>query len=222
MQDASALLNDTARTNFTNENMLPYLNMAWRELREFCQQHNIGVSNKVSTSTVLVAGVTNVGGPGGPSLPSDLIEIRELYERINGTTDDYIPMTRDDFLPSTRFISSYLTWWSWNGQIIEFVGATGDIQLRIDYIADIFATITVAQLNVNLPLINSHSFLQYRTAALVARFVGENEGRSEELNLTAQLAVDRFNAINTKGRQAISTRRRPFMAAYKSNSNYGA
>lgn len=221
MRASAALLNDAAQTNFTNEAMLPYLNMAWKELREFCQQHNYGITNKVSTQVVIPAGTTVVGDPSGVSLPGDLLEIRELYERQDGTTDDFIPMTRVEFLPPTQVITAWLTWWTWNGQKIEFIGATQDQQLRIDYIADIFTDIQLNQLEINLPLINSHSFLQYRTAALVARFVGENESRSEELNVTAQLAVDRFAAINTKGRQAIATRRRPFMMAYKTNSNYG-
>ena len=219
MQDAAALLNDAARTNFTDENMLPYLNMAILELREFCQQNNVGITNEVTDEYVIEAGVLDIGGPTGPALPQDLVEIRSLYERQDGTTFDFVPMVRVDFLPPTEILTSWLTWWSFNKQIIEFVGATGDQQLRMQYVSDGFPKVTDP--GQFIKLINAESFLHYRTAALVAHFVGENESRAEALNQTAQLAADRFIAVNVKGGQSISTRRRPFMMSYKVNSNYG-
>lgn len=221
MADVASLMNDTARSLYTDVRVLPYLNMAWRELRTYCQQHNYTISNATNTQLVLVAGVTGIGGPGELSLPSDLIEIQTLYERQDGTEDDFIQMQRCEFLPPTQVQTAWLTWYSFNGQRLQFIGATGDQQLKINYVADIFSTIDIAQVAVNLPLINSHSFLQYRTAALCSQFIGENESRAEVLNQTAQIAIDAFGAINTKSKQGIATRRRPFMMGYKSNNNLG-
>ena len=219
MQASAALLNDSDRSLFSDEQMMPYLNMAIRELREFCQQNNVGITNETTEQYVVDAGITDIGGPTGQALPQDLVEIRGLWERQDGTTDNYTPMTRVEFLPPTQVQTSYLQWYQWNKQQISFVGATGDVQLRIDYISDGFPLVKAPGQVIRL--INAESFLQYRTAALCASFVGENESRAEALNQTAQLAADRFISINTKGRQAIATRRRPFMFGYKVNSNYG-
>lgn len=219
MQDAAALLNDAARTNFTNENMLPYLNMAIRELREFCQQNNVAITNVTTDEYVIEAGVKDIGGPTGPALPQDLIEIRQILERQDGTEFDFVPMVRTEFLPPTQVQTAWLTWWAWNNQYIQFIGATGDQQLRIEYISEGIPEINSPDQYIKM--INAQSFLQYRTAALVSHFVGENESRAEALNQTAQLAADRFIQTNVKGKQAIATRRRPFMMSYKVNSNYG-
>lgn len=217
MDSSAALLNDTAVQIFTHAKQLPYLKLAWQELREICQQNNIGISNKVSTSIIVAAGVTVIDASTVPSLPGDLIEIQELYERLSGSTDDYIPMVRVEFLPPTQVQTNYLTWWSWNGQKLEFIGSTSDQQIRMDYVADLFTTALTPNSNINM--INADSFLEYRTAALCAQFIGENAERATVLNQTAQLAIDRFLSINTKGRQSISTRRRPFMQGYKNLNN---
>jgi hypothetical protein len=65
-------------------------------------------------------------------------------------------------------------------------------------------------------MINSRSYLSYKTAALCAMFIGENESRAKILNDQADEAMERLEGISNKGRQQIMTRHRPFRAAYKS------
>ena len=217
MDSSAALLNDNAKRRFTYAVQIPYLNMALDELREVLQLNNAPLTNKTDESIIILAGVTHVGGGGSnPSLPTDLIEIQDIYERQNAVTEDWQPMTRVDFLPQfVRQIES-LTYWTWQGQQIHFIGATTDRQLQINYISD--GVPTVHAQTTQIAVINAKTFLFYRTAALLAQFVGENKERSDDLNGMSILAMDRLTGINAKGRQAIFTRRRPFQASHKVRS----
>ena len=220
MDSAAALLNDTARTIFTYDVQRPYLNMALTELREYLELNNIPLTNDSQENITVPAGTTeiifNAVSP-APSLPSDLVEPLELYERTSGSTDDFLPMTRTMFLPPYVTVTSNLIYWSWMGQKIKFIGSNSDIEIRIDYTRSVLPNVT--DQDDSIDYINAASFLYNRTGALCAQFIGENPERAEVLNATAQLAIDRAIGIGVKGGQTIATRRRPFNQAYKTWTN---
>lgn len=224
MDKAASLMNDTARTVYTYTAQIPYLNMALSELEEYFQLSNIPVTNKTSASITVTAGtklirpVDGVGNGAAPNYPTDLVEIQGIYERLAGTTDPYIPLTKREFLPHTidDLPTEALQYWTWENQQIVFVGATTDRDVKLDYIATLFPEVTAASDSIGV--INAKSFLQYRTAGLCTRFIGENPTRAEELDTFAALALDRVTGIGAKARQSITTRRKPFMAAYKRRS----
>lgn len=213
MNDAAVLLNDAARTNFTYTVQVPYINMALNELQEELELNNIPSTNETSAIIPITTLQTDIGGATGPALPTDLIEIQQLWERKTGTTSDFIPMFKYEFLPKTSVKGSNLGIWSWQKQIINFLGATNNTDVMIDYVGSVQGA--VADENTSIVFINSKSFLTYRTAALVARFVGENPTRADELDAFCILARDRAVGISVKGKQAIATRRRPFRASRK-------
>lgn len=215
----ASLLNDTAGTTFTSTIQLPYFNMALRELKEQMQQHNVAKFNAVYDTTVL-AGVLGIGGVGQPALPTDLIEIRELSERNDGTTETFIPMTRMEYLPPFEVQTSALIYWTWQNQTVRFIGSTSDREVRFEYISDNIADINATTSTTTLAIINCDSYLQYRTAGLVAQFVGENIERAADLNTMAQMALDRFLGINIKGKQAMPVRRRPFRASWRNSTGW--
>ena len=219
MNDSAAFLNDRARSMFTYTVQIPYLNVALSELREIMEQNNVPMTNESAVGIILTAGLTGIGGPNeNPALPPDLIEPQELFERSSGTTQDFIPMVRKDFLPNRETLTASLVYWSWQDQMIKFLGATGDREIKINYVANAVPRIVTE--NDPISVINARTFLSYRTAGLCARFIGENESRSQELTGNAQVGMDRFLSISTKGRQSIFTRRRPFMASYKVRGGY--
>lgn len=219
MLASAALLNDTEGNTFTPENQLPYLNMAMDELQELFELNNIPVTNKTTITLPVAANVSRIGFTGTiPQLPADLVEIEQLWESQSGQ-NVWIPMTKHDFLPlyleDNTQINQFI-FWAWTGQEIRLIAANANNDLKIQYIAKIFRTpIPIEEINNPLAVININSFLQYRTAGLVARFVGENPTRADMLDGDAALALDRTLGISTKGRQAIFTRRRPFRAGYK-------
>lgn len=216
--DASAvLLNDSAKAVFTVAAQLPYYNIAQDELQEIMELNNVPVTNETSTAITVTAGVTTISFTTSPALPTTLIEIQKISERLALATEDYLPMTRCEFLPTLVEQTTSLIWWAWIDQELRFIGALTDRQLQINYIASRLPSATTT--TTPITLINAKSFLSYRTAGLCAEFIGENKDRADSLNTDASLALDRFLGINTKGRQAIATRRRPFLAAYKTRGN---
>jgi len=216
---SAALLNDTAQAVYTDSVQLPYLNIALRELQEHFELNNVPVTNRLSAALTIPIGGTTLSFVTVPALPLDLIDIQQLWERISGS-DPYTPMTRAEFLP--RYMegvtTNQFTWWTWINQTISFLPANIAIDVKLDYIASLFVTIT--DVNSQISVINADTFLAYRTAGLCSQFIGENPERAQELNGDAVMAIDRSTGINTKGRQAIAVRRRPFMAAYKTRQYF--
>jgi|SRR5215471_2606241 len=225
MDMSASLLNDTARSVFTYDAQMPYLNMALNELQEHFQLNNVSVTNQTTSNpitipigTKIVNSYDGVGKGLAPNYPNDLVEIRGIYERLSGTTNPFIPLTKRDFLPHSidDLPTESLMYWIWENQQIKFIGATTAREIKLDYIKTLFPKIVdEAQM---LGIINAKTFLGYRTASLCAQFIGENKTRADSLNIDATLGIDRAVGISSKGRQNIVTRRKPFMAAYKRRS----
>lgn len=225
MLKVAALCNDQGLANggvptlFTFSVQLPYLNMALAELRETLEQFTIQKANKTTTNLVVIAGITSLPqydplNPPPNSLPKDLIAPQRLWERTNElTAEDYIDMQQVEFLPPYNTKTTDLVYWTYQDEGLFFIGATSDRQLRLDYIADTLPPIIDPTDSINV--INAQSFLNYRTGALCAEFIGENPTRAQSLNGDAQLAMDRFLQIDVKDKQGMPTRRRPFQAGFR-------
>lgn len=218
MDSSAALLNDSAKTNFTYAAQLPYLKIAAQELQEEMELANVPTTNKKSSVFVITTAMTDIGGTTGPALPTDLIEIQGAYERLSGSNEDFQYMSKVEFLPPFTVLLESLVYWAWQGQVVNFLGATTTRDVRLDYIATFLPTIVDE--NTSIVLFNSKSFLTYRNSALCAEFIGENKTRADELNVFAGQALDRFLGINNKGRQSFPVRRRPFMAGYKVRAGF--
>ena len=222
MDKSASLMNDTAKTVYTYVAQLPYLQMALDELQESFELSNIPISNITTSAPITVlTGVTSIGPKDGvgvgaaPYYPENLVEIQQLWERLNGSMEPYIPVSQVEFLPHTLddLPTAELQYWAFENQRIVFISASTDRQVKIDYIAKLFPDNILE--GTIIGIINSRSFLQYRTAALCSHFIGENPARAEELNNFAQMSMDRVLGIGIKSKQSMPARRRPFMAAYK-------
>lgn len=214
----ASLQNDTAQTQYNNVTCLPYLNMALDELQEIFEQNNVPITNEVSAALSVAAGVTSIGFTATtPTLPADLVEIQQLWESPTGL-DIWTPVTKLEFLPHfyDGIVTNQFVNWAWVDQHIQLPTTDANNDLKLDYIKYIFSTpILIANIDVDLNVLNSKSYLGYKTAALCSMYIGENETRAGALNAQAEEALSRVLGINTKGRQSISTRRRPFRASYK-------
>lgn len=212
MDDAAACMNDVSQTFFTDTVLLPYLKIAWQELREVCEENNVEVTNNVSSAVTLQVGQIDIGGQTGPPLPQNIVNPQTLWERLSGTTSDYTQMNKLEVLPKTNLLTNELIYWIWEQQIIKFIGANAIREVKIDYVSNGFPDIESA--NSIIQLINAKTALAYRTAGLAARYIGENSTRADELDADAVIAMERALNITVKGRQSIATRRRPFRASY--------
>ena len=212
MDRSAILLNDKNKTKYTYAVQVPYLNQALDELMESMEENNISVTNERSAIFVISAGVLTI--PEAPAvLPTDLIEIQEIKERESGGLDtDWIPVTKVDYLPILTQATA-LRYWSWLKGGIKTIGATGIRDVRIDYIAKL--QVDVVDENSSITILNSKSFLTYRTAGLCARFIGENPTRADSLDTFAGAAIERILGIDVKANQGMPAKRKPFMFAYK-------
>lgn len=215
-----ALLNDNLGAVYNNAVILPYFQIALEELRQDCEDYSIPITNKTSAAITISQGITDIGGPNGPALPDDLIEPLECWEIVAGTNSDYMLMVRKDFLPKTSTLTAYLEVYTWAEQYIHFLGANGDIQVKIDYIASNFGA--VKNENSIIKVSNAVNYLKYRSAAMCAMFIMQDEDRAQVLNDLYTNAKDIFLNIKVKSQQNIMTRRRPFLSSYKNRGGmYG-
>jgi hypothetical protein len=124
-------------------------------------------------------------------------------------------MYKRDYLPHylEGIQSEQFIYFVWESQQIKFLPVVQDNDIKIDYIKQLFNTITDQNTQINI--INSKTFLEYRTAALCAEFIERNLTSAQGLNNYAVMGMDRVLGIGSKGKQSIFTRRRPFRAGYK-------
>lgn len=218
----ASLMNDTAKSTYSYIVMIPYLNMALDELQEEFELNNVPVTNLTSAGITVIAGVTEIKPTVVPPVigevyyPTDLVEIQAVWERLDGSSEPFIPVTPREFLLHVfdDVILPQLCYYSWQDQKIKFVAASTDREVKLDYIKDLFVVVD-ASTDV-IGIINSQSYLSFKTAEFCSMFIGENKTRADELKGHAAIALERNLGISSKGRQAITTRRRPFRSGYRS------
>lgn len=215
---ARALLNDQEAQVYTNTALLAYLKTAFRELRESLEQSNIPVTNQTDVVMTIPANTTVIGFTTIPSLPADLIEIRQLWQRTTNTNPWY-PMTRKEFIPPQLEGIEYteFVYWAWMNNEIRLLPSNQVNDIKIEYIQQLSEPTNESS---QLGIINGQTFLEYRVAALAAQFMMENPERAGELNNNASLALDRLVNVENKAKQQIYTRRRPFRASWKSRTPF--
>lgn len=220
MNIAAALMNDVSRSVYTYAIQVPYLKLTMQELQEEFELNNIPVTEAVSAVIQVNAGITEIGYeptptiPSTPFLPSNMVEIRQLWERTRGV-NPYTPMDKKDFLPHSAegVTQSSFGIYTFQEQKIKVLPSNQNIDLKIDYVKQIFTDIVDETSGINV--LNAKTFLEYRTAALLSEFIESNMSTADKLNGYAGLSLDKVTGISVKGKQSIPTRRRPFRSSYK-------
>ena len=221
MDAAAARLNDVNKSLYTYTVQIPFLNIALDELQEIYEANNVPDTDQTSAIIYVpsaAAGIVEIGfsGTAGRILPSDLIELKVVWESPRNL-NQWVQMQPVDYLPQYQIGSqiSSLVNYQWASKKLKVLAANADNDIKLDYVRSLFVPVTASgdQLNV----INSKSFLLNRTASLIARDIEENEERSIALYADALGGLDRSLSITTKGRQRITTRRRPFRSGYKAH-----
>ncbi len=213
MDTAAALLNDAAKTRFTYAAQLPYMKKAFRELRQLMEVNNVPITSLVAEMLSIPAGTLEISYVTTPALPEDLVNIRQLWERAEGI-DPWVPMTRVETLPYSLDGAPTANFriWSWQGNAIKLLETTQINDLKVDYIDQLDA---IVDENSTITIINGQTFLENRVAALCAQYQSEDKERANDLNADAEAALDTLTIIETKSKQAIFTRRRPFRQSWK-------
>ncbi|HKT47193.1 MAG TPA: hypothetical protein VJP87_06675 [Candidatus Acidoferrales bacterium] len=211
-----SLLNDAQGNLFTDAVLLPYLNSAYRKLQRaigngggggFIQDDALLVVPAVAqVDTSLQVSITDATAPPN-QLPTDLLLPLKLWERPNGSSDDFLEMvdlTRHGGLPS-RAQDVTLSVWEWRADGLYFLGATQDTQIRLRY-AKAYPDLTDATSPVLVR--NSQEALAYATAALAGWARGSP--LAEKWDDAAADAIEDLVVAAVRREQQSSHRRRPF------------
>lgn len=225
MATVASLQNDTKRSRYTDSACLPYLNMALVSLQEQFELNDIPVTHETPAVLTVPVGTTRVAFTGTtPTLPSTLIEIKQLWESISGQ-DLWSPMIKKSYIPHYTEgvqVASFVIW-AWENNEIKLPNSLQINDLKLDCIQSIFPKVAIADVETDLgtQFKNCESYLYFKTAAYCAMFIGENETRAEALNGEANTALSASMGISTKGRQSITFRRRPFRYSYHMRRRLG-
>ena len=213
-----SLLKDATGNVFTDSVLLPYLNSAYRKTQH--RLRNSGASLFKTDDVLLVVKavpsadqdpgtqtVLNDATPPPNQLPTNLLAPVKIWERANGSTNDFaemVDLTEHGGLPS-RIQTSVLQEWEWRTDGIYFVGATQDVQIRLRYysmLPDLVGPTDVILIR------GAQEALAYLTAAM-AGFARENP-MAQHWDDAGVDAMEDVVQLYTRMQQHSGTRRRPY------------
>ena len=211
-----SLLNDAQGNLFTDTVLLPYANSAYRKAQRALG--NTGAGGFLNDDVLLVVtavpaqdaslqvSLTDATAPPN-QLPTDLLVPLKLWERPNGSTDDFaemVDLTRHGGLPS-RTQDTVLSVWEWRADGIYFLGATQDTQIRLRYVKA-YPDFTDATSPVLIR--NAQEAIAYATAALAGWARGSP--LAQKWDEAAADAIEDLVVQAVRREQQSSRRRRPF------------
>ena len=217
-----SLLNDSQGNLFTDAVLLPYVNAAYRSVQRALANTSAGgfLTDNFTAVVPAVAvpdssaqvSITDSTAPPN-QLPTDLIVPQKLWERPNGSTQDFVEMvdlSHHGGLPS-RVQDVTLSVWEWRADGIYLLGATQDTQVRIRYLKA-YPDLTDATSPVLVR--NAQEAIAYGAAALAAWARGSP--LAQKWDDAASDAVEDLVSQAVRREQQSGHRRRP----YSSRSGY--
>ena len=200
IEESQGLLNDLGGVFYTFDSLLPYLNKAYRELQDYYNLHGLKTTVDVSSPGITVpANAESLANP-----PADLLRPITLSERTPGSVEQFTEMDERNWEPD-EVRTTHLRVWTWREETIYFRGATADRELRIRYVKSLSP---LAGAGSFVAVANAKSVLAARTAALGARYIGENPTRADELDSETGRALDRLIVTAIRQSQGLPARRR--------------
>jgi hypothetical protein len=211
-----SLLNDAAGNLFTDGTLMPYLNSAYRKVQRALE--NVQSGSQLSDDTLLLVpaiaqvdvaarvAITDASAPPG-QLPTDLLVPLALWERPNGSSDDFTEMadlSNHGGLPSEPQTLT-LRYWEWRADGIYLLGATQDTQVRLRY-----RKAYPELIDASSPVLirNAQEALAYFTAAMASAARGAPQAvRWDDAGADA---LEDLVARATQREQRSARRRRPY------------
>lgn len=141
---ARALLNDPPGNTYSDGFLLPYAQMAYRRINKALG--NIQSTTYIKDNVLLIVpavlapdpsvqvSITDATPPPN-QLPVDLLVPLNVWERQQGSTDDFqemTDMTGEGGLPSQPQ-GDQLVYWEWRMDGLYFIGSVNTVQIRIRY-----------------------------------------------------------------------------------------
>lgn len=199
---AAQHLNDSSQLVYTSAILLPFVNMALEELEEELQVYNVDPL-RVESITILVA----IGDTVLTQMPTDYIEAVALYERLQGSSDAWMPVRETDWVDVNLTESETILNWASRGGQIRITPPIGDREVQLKYLKGLTeATSTGTALDIA----GSLRFLGLVTARNAARDLGNSINKANSYEPDIQRAKDRLVRRLENEQQALGVRRRPY------------
>lgn len=187
-------------------NLMTYLNSTYRTIRRkltvigdetFVYDNVIITVPPLAAPDVTAQVVVNDATPPPNNLPFNLIEPDKLWERLTGTTDQFVEMvdmTGRGGLPSRPQDTTRLSVWEWRTDALVFIGALTSVDVRMRYKAglpDLIGggdTILTRDVLDTLALLTAAEALGARGSPLGDKYLTEGTDALEDL---VQMVVHR-------------------------------
>ena len=197
---------------YTDSVLMPYVNSAYRILQR--KLENVGAPLFKNDEALLVVPAVSSPDPGVQvsitdatpppnQLPTDLLTPTRIWERTNGSSDDFVEMTDltdHGGLPSQPQ-GQQLGYWEWRGDGLYFIGALVDTEIRLRYVRSLVDLVDgTSQFGIR----NCSDALAYRAAASIGASRGNPlaQGWSEEADdLTEDLIAEVTRREQNTGRR---------------------
>ena len=197
---ARVLLNDVGMQVYTNNVLLPFIQLAYGEAEKHLSVNGIGSTKELSQMVLVTPGMTAIT----VNEINDMVLPIHVSERGPGETS-YVPLTMGKWEGNEP--GPVIGRWIWRENEIKFAGVTTDRQVLVKYIKG-YPQLVNDQSPI---LINSSlEFLAYRTASLASRYVGGNTSRADALDIDGGRLLPVMIATEIKNTQSLPVRRRPF------------
>lgn len=222
---AAADLNDPAQGSFTNAILLPHLKTALRALATEFLMRGISYTRveKLNPGVTIAASPTAIVVRTQANLETDFpgfispIEFFEMAASESATAfDKWRAMRQVDYLPN-RVPLDYFNEWAFTGNALELPGCTQSIRLKARYLRDLTIISAIGDV-IDIP--GSFLYLQKKTAALAAMYIGENESRAQVLAIEAAGELEKCITINLRSDQGIPAVRKPWRGKSNARNSY--
>lgn len=203
MDVAAAALNDNNKALFTYDVQMPYVRMAIRDVEQDFLLSGVTIGLVDDIAIPVLKGETELSLP-----PSFFLPI-SLAERAYGSNDQYVPMTERAFANDDISIPAIdtLNTWDFRHNCINFNACTADREVKLNFWRTLPSVLNQNQTGYLVGAINTIGF---KTAQYCAKFIGNNEARSDSVGLEYQDSLDKILGLYTKNNQGKRVRRKPF------------
>ncbi len=193
-------MNDPSASIYTDAKLLPLLKTAYGFLETSLEKNGIQCKNKVTDPVPIMVGVKNF------PIPDDFMWPIAMDERLKDSSDLFIPMIQRRWTPSL-LTTDKLIYWNWNFEVIEFLGANTDREVRLFYQKS-FPTIQSVN---SFILSKAEQYLSAKVAALAHLYISQNPTLAEPANQAAENNLDEILTIFIKKTQSMPVRRKPYI-----------
>ena len=196
----STYMNDPAATIYTDAKLLPLLKTAYGFLETSLEKNGIQCKNKVTEPVVIPVGIKNF------PIPDDFMWPISMDERLKDSTDLFMPMVNRRWVPSIQ-TTDKLIYWIWNFEVIEFLGANTDREVRLYYQKSFPA---IQSIN-SFILSKAEQYLSAKVAALAHLYLSQTPTLAQPANEAAENNLDEILTIFIKKTQSMPVRRKPYV-----------